>query len=144
MATTITATTLTSTIQETLTLNGQVYGNTNTHEVTSMGQSSSRVMSCGTGLTDLLNLATTDSAGTIVGDSTKYMRFTNLDDTNFITLQVHNGAASYYKIKLGAGESHLLMNNQMGIGSEVLADMSVIKGTADTLACDIEVLTITA
>ena len=36
------------------------------------------------------------------------------------------------------------MNNQMGIGSEVLADMSVIKGTADTLACDIEVLTITA
>ena len=40
MATTITAATLTSTIQESLTLNGQVYGNTNIHEVVSQGQSS--------------------------------------------------------------------------------------------------------
>tara|TARA_B110000495_G_scaffold175492_1_gene166318 strand:+ start:715 stop:1149 length:435 start_codon:yes stop_codon:yes gene_type:complete len=144
MATTITAATLTSTIQESLTLNGQVYGNTNIHEVVSQGQSSSRVLSCATGVTVLLNLSTTDSAGTIVGDNVKYMRFTNLDDTNFVTLQVHNGASSYYKIKLGAGESHLFMNNQMGIGTEALADMSIVKGQADTLACDIEVLTITA
>lgn len=144
MATTITAATLTSTIQESLTLNGQVYGNTNVHEVVSQGQSSSRIMSCDTTLTILLNLSTSDSAGTIVGDNVKYMRFTNVDDTNFVTLQIHNGASSYYKVKLGAGESHLFMNNQIGIGSEDLADMSIVKGIANTLACDIEILTITA
>lgn len=144
MATTVTAATLTSTITEIITLNGQAHGNTNTHEVASQGEASSRIMSVATADTILMNFSTVDSAGTIVGDDMKYMRITNLDDTNFVTLSFYNGAASYYKVKLQAGESHIHMNNQMAIGDTALADMTMVKGQADTLACDIEITTITA
>ena len=91
-----------------------------------------------------MNFSTVDSAGTIVGDNMKYIRITNLDDTNFVTLSYYNGAASYFKVKLQAGESHLFMNNQMAIGDTALSDMTMVKGQADTLACDIEVTTITS
>jgi hypothetical protein len=144
MATTVTAAILTSTITETISLNGQAHGNTNIHEVASQGEASSRVMSVATADTILLNFSTVDSAGTIVGDDMNYLRITNLDDTNFITLSFYNGAASYYKVKLQAGESHLFMNNQMAIGDTALADMTMVKGQADTLACDIEIATITS
>lgn len=143
MATTVTAATLTSTITEIITLNGQAHGNTNTHEVASQGEATSRVMSCATANTTLMNLGTVDSAGTIVGDEMKYMRITNLDDTNFVTLSFYTGD-TYYKVKLQAGESHIHMNNQMAIGSASLSDMSMVKGQANTLACDIEITTISA
>ena len=144
MATTVTAATLTSTITEVITLNGQAHGNTNIQEVASQGEASSRIMSVATADTILMNFGAADSAGTIVGDDMKYIRITNLDDTNFVTLSYYNGAASYFKIKLQAGESHLFMNNQMAIGDTALSDMLIVKGQADTLACDIEIATITS
>ena len=144
MATTVTAATLTSTITELISLNGHSHGNTITHEVASQGEVSTRIMSCATSSTVLINFAAADSAGTVVGDSLEYFRITNLDDTNFVTLAVHNGAASFYQIKLGAGGSYLLMNNQMAVGDTALSDMLMVKGTANTLVCDIEITTITA
>jgi hypothetical protein len=144
MATTVTAATLTSTITELITLNGQAHGNTNIHEVASQGEALSRVMSVAVTDTILLNFSTADSAGTIVGDDMKYLRITNLDDTNYVTLSFYNGAASYFKVKLAAGESHLFMNNQMAIGDTALADMTMVKCQADTVACDVEIATITS
>ena len=143
MATTVTGATLTSTITEIITLNGQAHGNTNTYEVASQGEALSRVMSCATADTILMNFSTVDSAGTIVGDEMKYMRITNLDDTNYVTLSFYN-SSSHYKVKLQAGESHICMNNQMALAGADLTDMTMVKGQADTLACDIEITTITA
>jgi len=143
MATTVIGATLTSTITEIITLNGQAHGNTNTYEVASQGEATSRIMSCATADTTLMNFGATDSAGTIVGDEMKYFRVTNLDDTNYITLSFYN-SASHFKVKLKAGESHIFMNNQMAIAGADLTDMTMVKGQANTLACDIEITTISA
>lgn len=143
MATTVTASTLTSTITEIITLNGQAHGNTNTYEVASQGEALSRILSCAVTDTTLLNFSTADSAGTIVGDDMKYLRITNLDDTNYVTLSFYN-SASHFKIRLNAGESHIFMNNQMAIAGADLTDMTMVKGQANTLACDLEISSITA
>lgn len=143
MATTVTGATLTSTITEIITLNGQAHGNTNTYEVASQGEASSRIMSCATADTILMNFGATDSAGTIVGDEMKYFRITNLDDTNYITLSFYN-SASHFKIKLQAGESHIFMNNQIAMAGADFTDMTMVKGQANTLACDIEITTISS
>ena len=77
----------------------------------------------------------------------KYFRITNLDDTNFITLTLYNGADSFF-YKLLAGDVFLLMSNDMdAIASSTsfgaFADITQIKADADTAACDIEILAVT-
>ena len=85
MATTVTATTLTSTITESISLNGNTYGNTISHSVATVGECLSSTMSVALTEVTVLTLGTVDAGGTVVGDNVKYMRFTNLDDTNFIS-----------------------------------------------------------
>ena len=76
-----------------------------------------------------------------------YFRITNLDDTNFVTLRLFNGADSFW-LKIAAGESLLLMNNEMdavtGTSFGALADITHIYGQANTAACDVEFMVVTA
>ena len=86
-------------------------------------------------------------AGTGVAADYAYFRVTNLDDTNFITLRVYNGADSFW-YKLAAGESMMLMNNEMdaitGTTFGALADITLVAAKADTAACDVEFIAVTA
>ena len=147
MASTVTAADLTVTITESYTLNGVNYGNSINKIFTSKGQVDQRIMSVATSSTTLFMFDTADSAGTAVAADYVYFRITNLDDTNFVTLRLFNGADSFW-IKIAAGESLLLMNNEMdavtGSTFGALADISHIYGQSDTAACDVEFMCVTA
>jgi len=147
MASTVTAANLTVTIVESYTLNGVAYGNTVEKTFTSKGQVDQRIMNVATTEKTLFNWGAADDAGTGVAADYAYFRVTNLDDTNFITLRVYNGADSFW-YKLAAGESMMLMNNEMdaitGTTFGALADITLVAAKADTATCDVEFIAVTA
>jgi len=147
MASTVTAANLTVTIVESYTLNGVAYGNTIEKTFTSKGQVDQRIMNVATSEKTLFNWGAADDAGTGVAANYAYFRVTNLDDTNFITLRVYNGADSFW-YKLAAGESMMLMNNEMdavtGTSFGALADITLVAAQANTAACDVEFIAVTA
>ena len=147
MATTVTAANLTVTITESYDLNGVSYGNTIEKTYTSKGQVDQRIMSASTAAKTIFNWGAADEAGTGVKANYAYFRVTNLDDTNFVTLRLYNGADSFW-FKIAAGESLLLMNNEMdavtGTTFGALADIALVEAKADTAACDIEFIAVTA
>ncbi len=141
MATTVTATTLTSTITEAITLNGNTYGNSITQSILTQGEAYSRTMSVATTETTIASLGTADAQGVVIGDEVSYMRFTNLDDTNFVQLTFKT-AAENFSVKLNAGDSYVCMSNQMDAVNTTtqgtLEDCTTVTAKADTVACDIE------
>lgn len=147
MASTVTATTLTSTITESITLNGNTYGNTVTHTVTTQGQAYSRTMAIRTSETGIIDMNTADATGTVIGDSVSYMRFTNLDDTNYIQLTFKTEAENF-SVRLNAGESYVCMNNQMDAVNSTtqgaLEDCTEVTAKANTLACDLEFIIVSS
>ena len=148
MATTVTAADLTVTITETYNLNSVAYGNTSNKTYTSNGQVLQRIMSASTSDPAILNFGAADAAGQLAVADYKYFRIKNLDDTNFVMLTLYNGADSFF-YKLLAGDVFLLMSNEMdAIASSTsfgaFADITQIKADADTAACDIEILAVTA
>ena len=148
MASTVTASTLTVTITESYDLNNVAYGNTNSKTFTSKGQVLQRIMNVSTATPQLLNFGAADAAGQVAVADYAYFRITNLDDTNFVNLQLFNGDDTFF-YKLAAGDTFLLMNNEMYAvdGSTTFtsfADITRILGDADTAACDVEILAVTA
>ena len=148
MATTVTAADLTVTVTETYTLNGVTYGNTINKTFSSNGQVLQRVLNVSTSDPAIINFGAADAAGQVAVADYKYFRITNLDDTNFVTLTLFNGTDSFF-YKLLAGDVFLLMSNEMdAIASSTtfgaFADITQIKADADTAACDIEIIAVTA
>ena len=150
MASTVSATTLTSTITEGITLNGNSYGNAITHTVASQGEVYSRTMSVATTETTLINFGTADASGTVVGDSVSYMRYTNLDDTNYVQLcfKTSGEGAVNFSVKIGPGESYVCMNNQIHAAASAtlgaLVDVSSLTAKANTAECDIELVIVSS
>ena len=149
MATTITSSPLTVTITETYELGGVSYGNPRTITTGDKGQVDQRIMSIAVGegvMTTIFSFAAADNQGIGVTDNYTYFRITNLDDTNFITLQI--STTDSFWVKLKAGESFMLMDNEMDAidGSTTFgafADIVSISADADTAACDIEYTIVT-
>lgn len=152
MATTVTAENLTVTITEQYTLNGVSYGNTMNKTYTDNGEVYQRIMaipySAEDAFTDIINFGAADDAGQADIDNYKYFRIKNLDDTNFLTLRVTGTADSFF-IKIKAGESFLLMDNEIdAVASSTtfgaFTDISQISATPDTAEIDIEFVVVTA
>ena len=147
MASTVTATTLTSTITEAITLNGNTYGNTVTHTITTQGETYSRTMSIRTTETGVVDMGLADAKGAVIGDSVSYMRFTNLDDTNYIQLSFKTEGENY-SVKLQAGESYVCMNNQIHADGTTtqgaLEDCTSVTAKANTLECDLEFIIVSS
>ena len=132
MASTVTAASATINISENITLNGVTYGNTISKTFESQGEVIQRIMSVGTSFPDILYT----------------FRITNLDDTNFLTLRLYDGTDSQF-FKLEAGESFFLMSPDIDVDASGttfnnFADITQIAADADTAACDVEFLMITA
>ena len=148
MATTVTASTLTVTITESYDLNNVSYGNSNTKTYTENGQVLQRIMNVSTSDPAIINFGAADEAGQVVVGNYKYFRITNLDNTNFVMLTLYNGTDSFF-YKMLAGDTFILMSNEMdAIASSrtfgAFADITQIKADADTAACDIEIIAVTA
>ena len=89
MASTISNATLTVTVTESLTLNGSNHGSTKRIDVTGVNEVSKRIISCLTDGTQIYKgHATVASFGQFIYGNVKYIRITNLDDTNAVTIHI--------------------------------------------------------
>ena len=110
MATTITAATLTVNLSETLTLGGQNFGGTKELTISNITEAFKRIVRCMNSQTTTIATFSGNAfaaANAIDLEDAKYIRVTNLDDTNPVELAVV-GAATLYQVRLDAGQSHIL------------------------------------
>ena len=124
MASTITAATMTVTITESITLNGKNQGDTNTVSFSDIKEIYKRIVRC-VDDTDCtiatFQTATNTSDGAIDLENVRYIRVTNLDDTNpmNLSLQVAGGedgtANMSTTVLVKAGESFMLGTVHDGI-----------------------------
>ena len=80
-------------------------------------------------------------------DLIKYMRITNHDGANFVTLRVTDGNNDEFAYKLAAGESFILWGHAASMSAAdaagagaVNADIASVEAQADTAACDLEIV----
>ena len=101
---------LTVTLTESVTLQGESRGSTNTLTIGSVESTFERIVTCPASQTTTVatfNSNVYGAAGAIDIEDTKYIRITNLDSTNALELAIV-GAATLYQVALKAGESHIL------------------------------------
>ena len=150
------------TIREELTLNGYDQGATNTLTISGINELSKRIVTATTTeagllgfLSALSNVGVTANkvgylAGILDDGDVRYMRITNLDASNHITLTFRDEDNTEYRMKVDAGHSFIypgdnsggLVDTMKAAGSALitgLADLVDITVDADTASCDVEV-----
>ena len=110
--------TLKVTIKEELVLNGKDVGNSNYIAIAGVNNAEHRVVTLpqDSEQSVLLFHPTAISAGTIIDNSLKYLRFTNLDDSNNVQLRIIQGDdpnSQQYAVVVEPGESYILGNDDM-------------------------------
>jgi hypothetical protein len=153
MATTVNPATLTVTLTEAVTLNGQDKGATNTLTIASVVEVMQRIINVPTSeMAVLVFTATTPGSATAVGlneADVRYIRFTNKDDTNFIQITIISENNNECAHKLEAGHSIMIPISAEGVvnvhdgSASALSvsfdDITSITALADTAACDMEI-----
>ena len=114
MTTTLTAATMTVTLTEAITLNGYDQGSKNTLTIDSVTEVSKRIVTVTTTEAVIATFSAAIGAGNYIAADVKYMRFANLDDTNFITLTFRNQDNDEVAIKLDAGNSFMWFADNSG------------------------------
>ena len=150
MASTVTASTMTVTISESITLNGKNQGGTQTLSIPSIATVSRRIIDVPASEVEIIAMSTAVAAGTFIESDVLYIRITNLDDTNHVTLLFKNEDNDEFAVKLDKGQT-FIYNGDLSGGvvdtmdadssalSVGLGDLVNITATADTAACDVEV-----
>ena len=151
MASTVTPSTLSVVLTESITLNGAAANTTNTLSIGSVGEISRRIYTVGTGdYTDVLNLgARTPRAGEWTRSTVKYLRITNLDATNFVAMRMVNAAGSKIAVQVSAGQSFVLspgyyVSTDGADAPATWSEIDSLAASADTAAVDIEVYVATS
>jgi hypothetical protein len=154
---------LTVTIKETITLpNGNPQISENIKKIQGVNQISRRVDTIttsfeGTGIEVLrfVDSENRQTAGSFVKGTVKYIRFTNLDSTNFCNIYLINEDQNFTRLKLDAGKTIMFSNDDFiasSTGDYVVEgyvdsayytsfeDLDVIKAKADTADIQLEYL----
>ena len=146
MTTTIANATLTVTLTESITLNGQNQGATNTLSLTNIDEVSKRIITVPASEVAILSFSTAVSNGTHVEGDVRYIRITNLDDTNFAILNIEGDTSTDFSVRLDPYASFLVTSTSTtgvvdygDITGVTLEDLTAIKATADTAAVDLEI-----
>jgi len=125
---------LITTLSESVTLNGSVRGSTNTVTTRNVVDVMERIVTCvHSQVTTIATFAAAPytSAGAIDVDRTKYIRVTNLSDTEVVDIAIVTTATNY-QVVLTAGNSHILCQaDTTAIGEE---DTSPAFGTLQSIA----------
>jgi len=153
MASTITASTLKVTLREDIKLNGVDQGGVTTLSIGSINEISKRIVTVTTTEAVIATFSSAvASAGHYVAADVRYIRFTNLDDTNFITLTFRNQDNDEVAIKLDAEQSFIWNgDNSNGMtavfnatedadaaSSTNFGSLTNIQADADSDSCDLE------
>ena len=115
MPSTLTAATLTVKITESIDLNGKDQGGSTTLSLSSINEISKRIVTVTTTEAEVVAMSTTASSGTFIEGDVRYMRFTNLDDTNHITLTFKNENNDEFAVKLDKGQSFIYNGDISGV-----------------------------
>ena len=143
MATTVTKATLAVQILEDITLNGTQHGSKTIHESQQISQVDERILSIPTYEVSVLNLSSSDGAGTYDTDKIRYVRLTNLDNKNFLRLEFASGSAgSQFDVKLRPNTSYIFTNasisgSSAGVTFGSFSDITTVKAKADSSAIDL-------
>jgi len=155
MASTLSSATMTVRIVESIKLNGTEQGAVNTKTISSIAEISKRIITVTVTESTIATFSSAvASAGHYVAADVRYMRFTNKDDTNFITLTFRNQDNDEVAIKLDAGQSFIWnADNSGGVvdvfnatqdadaaSDTALGDLTNIQADANTGSCDLEML----
>tara|TARA_R100001530_G_C4210713_1_gene127356 strand:+ start:103 stop:573 length:471 start_codon:yes stop_codon:yes gene_type:complete len=151
MTTTLTAATLTVTVTEAVSLNGYDQGSKNTLTIASINEVNKRIVTVPASEIEVVAMSTANASGTFIEGDVRYMRFTNLDDTNHLTLTFKNENNDEFAVKLDKGQSFIYnadlsggvvdtMDGIDGTGLTLsLGDLVNVTALADTAACDLEI-----
>ena len=154
MATTINASTMEIVLQETIRLNGYDHGAKNTVTIANIAEVSKRILTITTNEAVIATMSgAVASSGHFNDSAVRYMRFTNLDDTNFLTLTFRNDDNDEVAIKLDAGNSFMWFADNSGgmvdvfnaIAGDAASDTALgsitnIQADANTGNCDLEMI----
>lgn len=150
MASTLSDSTLSVILTEKLTLNGRDHGSSQKITITGVNEVSKRILTCATTPgTQVYAGGAAAGLGTFVTDNVKYIRITNLDDTNFVVVHLE-GNGHYTQLTLAAGNVFFLtdvsatFDSEASIANFSAEDITRIDVMADTAACDIEILVASA
>jgi len=145
MATTISNATLTVTISEDITLNSTQQGGTVTQTISNINEVDRRIFTAPTSEVDIIGFdGSANSMGTYLNTAVKYIRITNLDDSNFVTLGVSDTGSDTFFVKLEAGQSFFMGNDDLEIhatggASSAFSQADNISAKADTASVDLEI-----
>ena len=151
MASTIPAGTLKVTIRESITLKGKEQGSTTELSISDINEVASRIITVPVSEVEIIAMSTAVSSGTFVEGNVRYIRITNLDDTNHVSLTFKNEDNDEFGVKLDKGQSFIYNGDMSGgvvdtmdaaataITPGTFADLVNITALADTAACDLEV-----
>ena len=151
MASTLTPAPLNVTIREQITMNGSDYGSVTRYSVNNISEISRRLITTnGTASTEIIRFQPSASAGQYINTDVRYVRITNLDDTNYATLRFQGSASTDYSFRLDPTGSHVIMTTQdsgssnagvtsyADINGLVLTNLRTIMVVANTAAVDLE------
>ena len=156
MATTVASATLKVTLKEDIVLNGRQQGGESVLSVAGINEISKRIATVPTSEVEILVFDTTTiGAGKYRKENMRYMRFTNLDDENHITLTFKNHNDDEFAIKLDYGQSYIYNADRAdAVGLEAtmdaidgtgltlsLGDLVNVTALSNTAACDLEIFT---
>ena len=149
MASTLTAATMTVTHTEAVSLNGYDQGSKNTLTIDSVAEISKRIVTVTTTEAEILAFGIAASSGTFIAADVRYIRFTNLDDTNHLTLTFKDENNTEFRVKLDKGQSFIynaditggVASTMKASGSALASgidDLVNVTADADTASCDLE------
>jgi hypothetical protein len=145
---------MTVTVKEAVTINGRDYGSTQDFSMASIADVNRRIVTVTTTEAVVMTLASAPAtAGKFIAAKVKYMRFTNLDGTNFITLTFRNQDNDEVAIKVDAGQSFIwagdnsdgmtaVMNATQDADADSFANfgsLTNVQADANTGSCDLEI-----
>ena len=150
MARSFSTATLTVKIQEGIVLGGQNMGSLNSFSVTGIKNVVKRLMTITTTEVGILTFSSTEGQGQYIAANVRYLRITNLDDTNHITLTFKDEDNTEFRVKVDKGQSFIynadisggLVDTMKANGSALasgMADLYNVTADADTADCDIEI-----
>ena len=153
MASTVTPATLTVSLTESINLNGQEMGATNTFTVANVNEVSKRIISIPhTSEVEIIKIDTSVGAGQFIEGNVRYIRITNQDDTNHVSLTFKNEDNDEFVVLLDRSKSFIYNSNMDGgvvntfdansagaASMDNLGDLVNITARADTATVDLEI-----
>jgi len=114
--------TLTVGISESITIGGRNYGASNSIDIPNITDISRRMVTVAGGVAEqvLLSFGSSIAAGTFIATDVKYIRISNLDDTNECHLIFKNAANDEVAMVLDKGQSFIyngMLNQNEGVAS---------------------------